>query len=134
ILLMWWLRLAYFMGADPAVLHAQYYQPATFSEPGPRVRILFFAKSPVAGKVKTRFIPALGEEGALALHKRLITLTWQRITTVSDFLMELWLSVSGQEALFADICRTHAVFVHEGDDLGRRMAHALNDALTPGQQ
>ena len=32
-----------------------------------RARIVIFAKAPVPGKVKTRLIPALGEEGAAGL-------------------------------------------------------------------
>jgi rSAM/selenodomain-associated transferase 2/rSAM/selenodomain-associated transferase 1 len=125
ILLMWRLRLAYFLGASPADLHAQYYR-----RPVPDVRVLFFAKSPIAGKVKTRFIPTLGEQGALALHKQLITLTWQRVTAGSDLAMELWLSETGQEAWFAHVCNTRSIYVQQGNDLGQRMAHALNDALT----
>lgn len=130
ILLMWKLRLAYFMGADPAVLHAQYYQSAELPENASGARVLFFAKSPVAGKVKTRFIPALGEAGALALHKQLIELTWRRVTSGSDLAMELWLSEPGQEEWFATVCKTDAVFVQQGEGLGQRMSHALNDALT----
>ncbi len=35
--------------------------------------ILVFAKAPVAGRVKTRLIPALGAEGALALQQQLVS-------------------------------------------------------------
>jgi rSAM/selenodomain-associated transferase 2/rSAM/selenodomain-associated transferase 1 len=137
ILLMWWLRLAYFLGARPEDLHAQYYQ-SWQGRPGhgqlnSDVRVLFFAKSPVAGKVKTRFIPSVGEEGALALHRQLIALTWQRITDGSDLPVELWLSDSGHESWFAEVCDPDAVYLQQGQDLGQRMAHALNDALTRAQ-
>lgn len=128
ILLMWRLRLAYFFGASPADLQARYYLQKKSD-----VRVLFFAKSPVAGKVKTRFIPTLGEAGALALHKQLIALTWQRVTTASDLPMELWLSESGEEPWFAEVCKSDAVYIQQGRDLGQRMAHALNDALTRAQ-
>lgn len=132
IWLMWRLRLAYFFGADPAVLHARYYPPDRDARQTSEVRALFFARSPVAGRVKTRFIPTLGEEGALALHKQLIELTWQRITAGSDLAVELWLSEAGQEAWFKTVCKTDSVHVQQGQDLGQRMAHALNDALTRG--
>ncbi len=62
------------------------------------VRVLFFAKAPIAGQVKTRFIPQLGVDGALALHKQLIDLTWQRVTDGAQWPMELWMSESGREA------------------------------------
>jgi rSAM/selenodomain-associated transferase 1 len=34
--------------------------------------IIVFAKAPVAGAVKTRLVPLLGAQGALALHRRLV--------------------------------------------------------------
>ena len=44
------------------------------SGPG-RARIVIFAKAPVAGKVKTRLIPALGAEGAAALAAGMLART-----------------------------------------------------------
>ena len=41
---------------------------------GPR-RLLLFARRPIAGKAKTRLIPALDAEGAAALHRRLVLRT-----------------------------------------------------------
>jgi rSAM/selenodomain-associated transferase 1 len=40
-----------------------------------RTRIVIFAKAPVAGKVKTRLIPALGEEGAARLAREMLEQT-----------------------------------------------------------
>lgn len=131
IVLMWRLRLAYFLGADPADLHLQYYGATPVRTAA--ARVVFFAKAPVAGKVKTRFIPTLGEQGALALHRQLIELTWQRITRGSDLPVELWWSEPGQQAWFAGECQPDVVFVQQGQDLGQRMAHALRDALTRSQ-
>ena len=37
-----------------------------------RKRLILFTRFPVAGQVKTRLIPALGAEGATALHRRLV--------------------------------------------------------------
>jgi rSAM/selenodomain-associated transferase 1 len=42
---------------------------------GQRPRLILFARFPIAGKVKTRLIPALGAEGAAALHRRLVLRT-----------------------------------------------------------
>ena len=136
VLLMWQLRLAYFLGADPVALHARYYRPAALALEPADVRVLFFAKSPVAGRVKTRFIPLLGEQGALDLHKRLIVLTWQRISRGLAFPVELWLSESGYEDWFSRVCHidggqiASGNHIQRGQDLGQRMAHALTDALT----
>ena len=38
-------------------------------------RIALFARFPVPGRAKTRLIPALGEAGAAALHRKLVELT-----------------------------------------------------------
>ena len=93
------------------------------------VRVLFFAKAPVAGRVKTRFISELGSEGALALHKKLIQLTWQRISERARWPIELWMSESGKEGWFSRLCALDQMFVQQGDDLGERMSFALNQAL-----
>jgi len=37
-----------------------------------RRRLILFARYPIAGRVKIRLIPALGAEGATALHRRLV--------------------------------------------------------------
>lgn len=93
------------------------------------VRVLFFAKAPLAGRVKTRFISELGTEGALALHKKLIQLTWQRISERARWPIELWMSESGKEGWFSRLCALDQMFVQQGDDLGERMSFALNQAL-----
>jgi rSAM/selenodomain-associated transferase 1 len=93
------------------------------------VRVLFFAKAPVAGRVKTRFISELGSEGALALHKKLIQLTWQRISERARWPIELWMSETGKEGWFSRLCALDQMFVQQGDDLGERMRFALNQAL-----
>ncbi|HVH07789.1 MAG TPA: TIGR04282 family arsenosugar biosynthesis glycosyltransferase, partial [Myxococcota bacterium] len=38
-------------------------------------RLILFARYPVAGRVKTRLVPALGAEGAAGLHRRLVLRT-----------------------------------------------------------
>lgn len=93
------------------------------------VRVLFFVKAPVAGRVKTRFISELGSEGALALHKKLIQLTWQRVSEGARWPIELWMSESGKEGWFSRLCALDQMFVQQGDDLGERMSFALNQAL-----
>lgn len=93
------------------------------------VRVLLFAKAPVAGRVKTRFIPELGVDGALALHKSLIELTWQRITEDAQWVVELWMSESGKEQWFCRLCAADQLYVQQGEDLGARMHNALSHAL-----
>ena len=52
------------------------------------VALAILAKAPTAGSVKTRLIPALGADGAAALHARLIERTVetvQRLRAMSPF-------------------------------------------------
>jgi hypothetical protein len=55
-------------------------------------RILIFAKAPVPGQVKTRLIPALGEEGAARLAQRMLLDTWQAASQVAGAEAELCLA------------------------------------------
>lgn len=52
-------------------------------------RVVILARYPVPGKCKTRLIPALGEEGAADMHRRLAELTVDRAQT-SGLSVELW--------------------------------------------
>ena len=79
IVLMWRLRLAYFLGASPHALAMQYgYAPA----PEPvAAAVAILAKAPVAGLAKTRLIPALGRAGAARAQRRFTLNTLQVVST-----------------------------------------------------
>jgi hypothetical protein len=94
-----------------------------------------FARFPEPGRVKTRLIPALGAEGAAALHRRLVLRTFRtalagsraaeaeleiRFTGGDENGMHHWL---GDEV----ICRAQS-----DGDLGRRMADAFADSFREG--
>lgn len=100
-----------------------------------RRRLILFARFPVAGKVKTRLIPALGADGAAALHRRLVLRTFRtaralcplrsveleiRLTGDDTNPMQHWLGESG-------LCRSQC----EGD-MGQRMAGAFADSFREG--
>jgi rSAM/selenodomain-associated transferase 2/rSAM/selenodomain-associated transferase 1 len=102
---------------------------------GTRKRLILFARSPKPGRVKTRLIPALGAEGAAALHRRLVLRTLRTTNTAcqnaevelevrfaggSEDQMRHWLGISG-------MCRPQS----EGD-LGQRMAGAFEDSFRGG--
>ena len=139
--LMWRLRLAFFCGASPASLHARYYpghangpekpgNPAHFRYP--QARILFFAKAPIAGQVKTRLQPLLGEAGALALHQKLIRFGWQQLAQAALAPMQLWVSAhgkSGEDNFFAAMADGLKLQYQSGRDLGERMHNATVNAL-----
>ncbi|MBU0498606.1 MAG: TIGR04283 family arsenosugar biosynthesis glycosyltransferase [Gammaproteobacteria bacterium] len=122
ILLMWRLRLAYWLGADPATLARRYY-PTT-------KRLLVFAKAPEPGRVKTRLIPALGGEGAARLHHRLLERTLAEATGLPDVETELWSPDPGHPVI-VELAAAQGAGVREqrGRDLGERMGHALARGL-----
>lgn len=133
--LMWRLRLAFFLGASPASLHAQYYRGSAplASHRYPQGRILFFAKTPVAGRVKTRLQPVLGEEGALALHRRLIRFGWQQLQCSAQAPMQLWASAEGGQDFFSQLAGVQHIHQQVGGDLGARMHHATQAALADAE-
>ena len=100
-----------------------------------RRRLILFARFPVAGKVKTRLIPALGEEGAAALHRRLTLRTLRTAHALCQSQnVELEIRFAGDEAnqmqhwLGDDwLCRPQC----EGN-LGQRMAGAFADSFREG--
>ncbi len=94
--------------------------------------ILIFARAPVAGSVKTRLIPLLGEHGAAALYRSLV----ERALTVAHESgvgpVELWCTPATDDDFFAACRERFQVTLHlqhEGD-LGARMLNAFEDALT----
>ena len=97
----------------------------------PDARILVFAKAPVPGAVKTRLIPALGAEGAAALHRELLedTLAWLARARIAP--IELWCAPDATHPVFAPLGQRFAITlkVQRGADLGARLLHAAQDAL-----
>ena len=75
IILMWWLRLAYFLGHSPHALALRYgYAPGP--EPVASA-VAILAKAPVAGLAKTRLIPLLGAAAAARAQRRFTLNTLQ---------------------------------------------------------
>ncbi len=96
----------------------------------PRSRILIFAKAPVAGRVKTRLIPALGPQAAARLYREMLNRQF-------DWLLET--RIAPLSCLCAPDC-DHPLFralehrgvelqPQQGKDLGQRMYRAAQLAL-----
>lgn len=100
-----------------------------------RRRLILFARFPVVGKVKTRLIPALGADGAAALHRRLVLRTLRTAHTLCQSRgVELEIRFAGDNANEMQHwlgdgwpCRSQC----EGD-LGQRMAGAYDDSFREG--
>ncbi len=90
-------------------------------------RILVFAKAPVPGSVKTRLVPALGEEGAAQLQRQLIERTLNTALAADLGAVELWCAPDPDEPFFA-ACATRpglSMRAQGAGDLGVRMSRAL---------
>ena len=89
-----------------------------------------FSKPPSAGEVKKRLIPTLGEDGATALYQKMLERTLNTACNSGFASVDLWCSDSSHPAirrLIAD--RPVRLQQQQGQDLGERMAYALNQAL-----
>jgi rSAM/selenodomain-associated transferase 1 len=97
-----------------------------------RPRLLVFARVPVPGRVKTRLIGPLGEQGAAAVLRVLLWRTLEATEGLAEVERELWWdgtpapggSAAGLAAAFGMTER-----VQQGADLGERMARALAQTL-----
>src|SRR5258708_6413337 len=91
------------------------------------VALAVFAKAPVAGFVKTRLIPLLGEEGAAQLQGHLIERTVRIACEASTGPLSLWCSPNTEHELFKSLAERYDLSLQEqiGDDLGARMHQAF---------
>jgi uncharacterized protein len=93
--------------------------------------IQVFAKAPVAGRVKTRLIPALGVEGAARLHQQLVRHTLVTACAAQPRAVELWCAPDCSHDFFVACAKEFGVTLHvqQGNDLGEKMAYSLVDGL-----
>lgn len=98
--------------------------------------LIQFAREPVAGQVKTRMIPALGEDEACELHCELVR--WTTHCLLASGIGSVRLAVTGdtQHPLFLDCLASGVddVLPQQGADLGERMFTAIRDALESYQR
>ena len=78
-----------------------------------RTRVIVFARTPHAGRVKTRLIPLLGGQGAARLHARLLRRALGTARAARLGAVKLWTAERKQR----------------GADLGARMHHAFARSL-----
>lgn len=107
----------------------------------PRSRVIqVFARAPVAGRAKTRLIPALGAQGAARLHARMVEHTLQEAAAAALALaaeLQVWVADDHDPAgwLAAEAGRRGArLRAQPAGDLGARMCIALDGALDAGSR
>lgn len=87
--------------------------------------VIVLTKQPRPGRVKTRLVPALGEEGAAAFHSLLVESTLERALASG---LPVGVSLGGGlEGPFAELLRGMGLPLEEqtSGDLGARLRHAL---------
>ena len=98
-------------------------------------RLILFARYPAPGQAKTRLIPALGAEGATALHRRLVLRTL-RTACKACRIVPADLEVrfdGGTEQAMGHWLGDSARFLPQGaGDLGERMAGAFEESFCSG--
>jgi rSAM/selenodomain-associated transferase 2/rSAM/selenodomain-associated transferase 1 len=136
IVAMWRRRLAYWHGANPADLAAEY---GTGRAPSP-VILQVFAKNPLPGSVKTRLADAVGPVAATAHYVRLVECTLEtavaaRTAGIVDR-VELWCAPDAEAPAFSAWRERYNVELRTqtGDDLGAKMRNALHAALAGGSR
>lgn len=99
------------------------------------VRIVIFAKAPVAGRVKTRLIPALGAAGAAQLAARMLDRALQQALAAAVGPVELCMSPAPDAPEWTGIPLPAGIEVSDqGEgDLGARMARAALRAIARGE-
>lgn len=93
--------------------------------------VLVFAKAPVAGLAKTRLAPALGPEGAARLAERLLERAVAAACEADLGPVRLCVTPTQAHPAFERLAGRFPITIdrQQGDDLGRRMHHALATAL-----
>jgi len=94
-------------------------------------RIIVFAKAPVAGQVKTRLFPSLGENGATALYEQMVRHCLSTAVEARMGPVDLWCAPTMKHPFFSRCVETFQLklFRQTDGDMGRRMGHALKETL-----
>ncbi len=94
--------------------------------------IALFAKLPRLGKVKTRLQPVLSAEQALNIYQQLFYHSLKTLQAAQLCPFEIWFDATPAPAFAEQIKQRYGpveIRVQQGNDLGRRMQHAVHDML-----
>ncbi len=101
------------------------------SELSAQFALVIFTRWPEPGRTKTRLIPEFGADGAADIHRQLIDRTFAAARDLTESTQVL---VALADAASADVSSINAsaswpIIAQHGDDLGERMANAINEAF-----
>jgi len=92
--------------------------------------LIVFLRRPEKGKVKTRLAAAVGDGEALRIYKDLVDITLNAAAQSVCERRLFWIGDGMDESLADDARFTH--FTQKGDDLGKRMAAAIDTSFAEG--
>jgi rSAM/selenodomain-associated transferase 1 len=100
-----------------------------------RTRLVIFAKAPVAGKAKTRLIPALGAEGAAQLASEMLAQTVKAALASGVGAVELCADPAPEHPDWSNKIPAGVIPSSQGEgDLGERLARAARRVLDGGER
>lgn len=96
--------------------------------------IAIFARAPVPGRAKRRLVPALGEEGAADLQRRMTDRVVAAAVEAGADRVSLWCTPDCGHPAFRDLDLRHPIRLRtqSGRDLGERMGAAMRHMLARG--
>lgn len=96
-----------------------------------RISCIVMAKKPEPGRVKTRLVPRLGEEGAAALAEAMLGDTLDRIWEAN---LSGWLYLDAGDGELPEEVGAFPVRRQKGRSLGERVANAVVERWTAGDE
>jgi hypothetical protein len=125
------------IGAGTKILFTIFKCAVESSQRNIRERIIVFTRYPEPGATKTRLIPALGPDGAAALHASMTEHTMRRVRQLAERRpVSLEVRYEGGDRRLARqwlgpgiVCRPQG-----SGDLGRRMARSFDKAFSDGME
>jgi uncharacterized protein len=99
-------------------------------------KLIIFSKAPIPGQVNTRLIPVLGADGAAKLHQDMLEQKLRMTHDKQIAPIELYCWPDKHHPYFQQISSRFTLKLHSqtGADLGKRMASALQQALSNYRQ
>lgn len=101
-------------------------------------RLIVFTRYPEAGQTKTRLIPALGAEGAAALHCQMAEHTLTQVRKLRSnhrLCVEVWFRGDKEQSKMQDWLGSDLVYqLQSNGELGSRMVQALSGAFQDGME
>ena len=93
------------------------------------VALVLFSKEPVAGKVKTRLVPALGAQKANLLYKNFLIHTISELKKIKDVDFMVYTNKQPNKQLSQSFFSNETLYYQTGQDLGDKMYNCLHEQL-----